>query len=136
MFSAINEQFTREKKKRTDDDLIAESVLEVEEVLPGSDEELDDTVDPDSVPEDVYKRLDAELDKIVSDPNYDDDEVEEMIDGDDEISDEEIDAVITEACNCWKDPEGLGHPDRARRQGDMNGQDHQPLFKADGQKSL
>ena len=53
MFSAINEQFTREKKKRTDDDLIAESVLEVEEVLPGSDEELDETVDPDSVPEDV-----------------------------------------------------------------------------------
>lgn len=136
MFSAINEQFTREKKKRSDDDLIAESVLEVEEVLPGSDEELDDTVDPDSVPEDVYKRLDAELDKIVSDPNYDDDEVEEMIDGDDEISDEEIDAVITEACNCWLDDNGIGHPNKAMRTGDINRQSVQPEFKASGQKSL
>lgn len=112
MFAAINEQFTRAKRQASEDEFIVESVLDVEEVLPGSEDELDDQVDVDSVPDEVYNKVDAELEKIVSAPDYDDTEAEEMID-DEDITDEdlaEIDAVITEACNCWYDPEKNAPP--------------------------
>lgn len=134
MFAAINEQFTRAKRQASEDEFIVESVLDVEEVLPGSEDELDDQVDVDSVPDEVYNKVDAELEKIVSAPDYDDTEAEEMID-DEDITDEdlaEIDAVITEACNCWTDDKTIGHPDRKRRSSNK----HQPLFNGDGQKSL
>lgn len=132
MFGSINSQFNAAKNDMKNDDLIVESVLEVDEVIPGSDEELEDQVDVSSVPDDVYKRVDAELDKIVSSPDYDDTEAEELIDDDDEISDEEIDAVITEACGAWVDDIGIGHPNVALRSKEK----HQPLFKGCGQKSL
>lgn len=114
MFSTINEAFNREKRREHDELLIVESVLGVDEVLPGSDEELDDVVDADSVPEEVYKKVDAELDRIVGDPNYDDTSAEELVD-DDDIDDNEIDAIIDEAaCNMadtfWYDDERIGHP--------------------------
>lgn len=134
MFAAINEQFTRAKRQASEDEFIVESVLDVEEVLPGSEDELDDQVDVDSVPDEVYNKVDAELEKIVSAPDYDDTEAEEMID-DEDITDEdlaEIDAVITEAVQVWRNDEDLGHPDRKRRSSNK----HQPLFKGEGQKSL
>lgn len=137
MFAAINEQFNKKKHNASEDEEIVESVLGVDEVLPGSEDEMDDQVDADSVPDDVVNKIDAELDKIVSAPDYDDTEADEMIDDeDDDFSDEEIDAVITEACNAWYDDPGIGHPNRELRTGDMNKQTHQPLFKATGQKSL
>lgn len=134
MFAAINEQFTRAKRQASEDEFIVESVLDVEEVLPGSEDELDDQVDVDSVPDEVYNKVDAELEKIVSAPDYDDTEAEEMID-DEDITDEdlaEIDAVITEACNCWYDPEKMHHPNKGLRTPEKD----QPLFKGAGQKSL
>ena len=124
MFKSINEAFNKRKADILSRERLLESVLEVEEVMPGSEDEMDDVVDADSVPDDVYKKLDAELDKIVDDPNYDDSEIEEMIDDDDEVSDEEIEAIMDEACNAWRDDESLGHPDTSRKSPDK----HQPLF--------
>lgn len=131
MFASINQEFNRAKSARRERQFIIESVLGIDEVLPGSDDELEDVVDSDSVPDDVYKKLDAELDKIVEDPNYDDTEVDEMLD-DEDIPDEEIEALIEESCNAWVDPESLGHPDLSRRTNEKD----QPLFKVKGQKSL
>ena len=131
MFASINQEFNRAKSLRRENRFLVESVLGVDEVLPGSDDELDDVVDSDSVPEDVYKKLDAELDKIVEDPNYDDTEVDEMLD-DEDIPDEEIEALIDETCNAWTDDPDIGHPDLARRS-NIKGQ---PIFKVEGQKSL
>lgn len=106
MFNAINSRFRAEKLAQKDRHTILEAVLGVEEVIPGSDDELEDSIDVDSVPEDAYKKLDAALDKIVDDPDYDDTEASEMADenfDEDEISDEELEAVITEACGAWLD---------------------------------
>lgn len=99
MFSAINRQFNESKRKIRDDQLIMESVLEVEEVLPGSDEDIDDVLDSDSISKEVYDKVDAMLDKLVSASDYDDVEAEELLDDgdDDDITDEELDAIITEA---------------------------------------
>lgn len=137
MFAAINEQFNKKKRNASEDEEIVESVLGVDEVLPGSEDEMDDQVDADSVPDDVVNKIDAELEKIVSAPDYDDTEADEMIDDeDDDFSDEEIDAVITEACNAWYDPEHLGHPNTKLREGGKDGQYHQPIFHGNGQKPL
>lgn len=124
MFKSINEAFNKRKADILSRERLLESVLEVEEVMPGSEDEMDDVVDADSVPDDVYKKLDAELDKIVDDPNYDDSEIEEMIDDDDEVSDEEIEAIMDEACNAWCDDNGIGNPDTSKRSPEK----HQPLF--------
>lgn len=124
MFKSINEAFNKRKADILSRERLLESVLEVEEVMPGSEDEMDDVVDADSVPNDVYKKLDAELDKIVDDPDYDDSEIEEMIDDDDEVSDEEIEAIMDEACNAWYDDNGIGHPDTSKRSSEK----HQPLF--------
>lgn len=133
MFESINRQFEEAKRARADQDLILESVLEVDEVIPGSDDELESQVDVDSVPDDVYKKVDAELEKIVSAPDYDDTEAEELYeDEDDEFTDAEIDAVITEACGAWFDDENIDHPDVSRKSKEK----HQPLFKGCGQQSL
>ena len=133
MFESINRQFEEAKRSRADQDLILESVLDVDEVIPGSDDELEAQVDVDSVPDDVYRKIDAELEKIVSAPDYDDTEAEELYDEEDEeFTDAEIDAVITEACGAWLDDGGIGHPNVALRSKEK----HQPLFKDCGQKSL
>lgn len=124
MFKSINEAFNKRKADILSRERLLESVLEVEEVMPGSEDEMDDVVDADSVPSDVYKKLDAELDKIVDDPDYDDSEIEEMIDDDDEVSDEEIEAIMDEACNAWYDCDGIGHPDTSKRSPEK----HQALF--------
>ena len=102
MFNSINRKFRAAKQAAKDRATILEAVLGVEEVLPGSEEEIESTIDVDSVPDDAYNKLDAALDKIVDDPNYDDTEADEMMDGDDfdedDISDEELDAIINETC--------------------------------------
>lgn len=133
MFEAINEQFSKQKRAATEDEFIAESVLDVDEVLPGSEDEMDDQVDSDSVPDDVINKIDAELEKMVSAPDYDDTEAEELVDDDDDISEEDLDAVITEACaTCWEDSRGIHHPNVDLR----TPEEHQPLYKAPGQNSL
>lgn len=115
MFQSINEEFNKAKNKLNAHRFIVESVLGVDEVLPGSDDEMEDVVDTDSVPDDAYKKLDAELDKIIDSPDYDDTEADEMID--DDIDDEEIEAVINEAVNYWHDPEWIGNPNVDARKG-------------------
>ena len=105
MFDSINAAYLDRRKAIKDNSFILESVLEVEETLPGSEEELEDITDPDSVPEDVYKALDKELDRIVSDPNYDDTEAAELMDDDvdeDEIDDSVLDAIVDEAAEVWE----------------------------------
>lgn len=97
MFDAINKQFNAAKRNAREEQFILESVMDVEEVLPGSEEDIDDVVDSDSVPDEVYKKVDEMLDKMVDAADYDDTEAEELLDDDDDISDEELDAVITEA---------------------------------------
>lgn len=104
MFKSVNNLFNAKKLAAKSRQTILEGALDIDELLPGSDEELEDSVDVDSVPDDAYKRLDAELDKIVSDPDYDDTEAEEMADDDfdeDSVSDDDLDAIIDETCGAW-----------------------------------
>ena len=109
MFASVNKKYEQARRDKKNDEFIAESVMDVGEVSPGSDEEMDDVVDTDSVPDEAYKKLDAELDKLVSDPNYDDTEAEEMADGDDDdfddddISDEDLEVAISECVNAMPD---------------------------------
>lgn len=103
MFDSINRSFSKEKADRKNHEFIMESVLDTEEVLPGSEDEMDDEVDVDSVPTDVYKKIDKSLDDMIQNGEYDDTEVEEMVD--DDIPDEEIEAVITEAVEEWESEE-------------------------------
>ena len=118
MLDEINARYMEKKNSEKADRFIVESTLDVEEVIPGSEEEMEDVVDADSIPDDVYKRVDAELDKIVNDPNFNDDDIEDLVDDDiseDEIDDDAIEAVIDEACGAWYDNEGIGHPNTARK---------------------
>ena len=136
MLKSINSEFNRAKKLQKDDTLIVESVLDVEEVLPGSDEEIDDIVDADSVPDDVYNKVDKALDDLVSKEDYDDTAADELLedidDDDDEITDEELDAVITECTGAWEDDENIGHPNTARR----TNPNHQPAFHKDPENQM
>lgn len=131
MFSTINKELTRKRNNLKAREFITESVLGVDEVLPGSEEEFDDIVDVDSVPDEVYKKIDDALEKIVSDPNYDDTEADELLDDDiddDDIDDATINAIIDEAANAWYDDENIGHPDVSRKHDTHN----QPRFTATG----
>lgn len=104
VFGSINSDYQSAKRAIADHSLIVESVMDVDEVLPGSDEEMDDVTDVESVPEDVYKQVDNMLDKLVSDPNYDDTEVEELVDDDfdeGEVSDDVLNAMINETAGSW-----------------------------------
>lgn len=116
MFTSINAEYNKKKNAGKADQFIAESVLSVDEVLPGSEEEFDDIVDTDSIPDEVYNKIDAELNKIINDPNYDDIEAEELVDGDDDIDDATLDAIIDECANAWYDNENINHPDKSRRE--------------------
>lgn len=100
MLEAINKQYNNEKKNASEERFIAESVLEVEDIVPGSEEEMDDVVDVDSVPDDVYTKVDQALDKLISDKDYDDVEADELLDDDmdeDEVSDADLEAIMDEA---------------------------------------
>jgi len=133
MLESVNRRFLANRNLRRDDDLILESVLDVAEIIPGSDEEIDDVVDPDSVPDDVYKKIDDALESYVSKTDYDDTDVEGLVDDDVGESDEDvekIDTIITEAAGAWLDCEDIGHPDTSRRNGctDLK----QPYFSPTG----
>ena len=101
MLGKINDAFNAKKAAAANDRFIAEAAMDVEEILPGSDEEMEDLVDTDSVPDEVYRKVDAALEKLISDEKYDDTEVEELIDDDDVDDSEnpEIDAIITDAAD-------------------------------------
>lgn len=106
MFDSINAAFNGAKNDIAEHNFIVESVLDVEEVLPGSEEEMDDEVDVDSVPDEVYAKIDKVIDKYVSCDKYDDTEAEELVDDDDyedvDVSDEEINAIVSEAVSLWE----------------------------------
>lgn len=81
MFAGINEAFNEAKSRAEDDAFILEAVIE--DILPGSDEEDDDIVDSESIPKEIYDKVDKALDAIIDDPNYDDTEIEELLDDED-----------------------------------------------------
>ena len=104
MFGEINRRFNKAKRNIKENEFIVESVLEIEEVLPGSDDEYDDEIDVDSVPEDVYKEIDKKLDELISKGDYDDEEIEEMLDDDDDDDDDfdiKIEETVDECVNRW-----------------------------------
>lgn len=113
MLGDINKAFDKKKADAANDQFITESVLE-DDLL----DDLEDGVDSDSIPDEVMKRVDSELDKIIGDTgDLDDDEIEEMVD-DEDIDDEEIEIALTEAAGkFWTDDENIGHPDNSRRSG-------------------
>lgn len=121
MFDSINRSFSKEKADRKNHEFIMESVLDTEEVLLGSEDEMDDEVDVDSVPTDVYKKIDKSLDDMIQNGEYDDTEVEEMVD--DDIPDEEIEAVITEAVEEWESEEEKDMEDDDESEEDEDSED-------------
>lgn len=99
MFGEINRRFNKAKKNAEENRFIVESTLDVEEVLPGSEDEFDDEIDVDSVPEDIYKEIDKKLDELISKGDYDDEEIEEMVDEDDDFDDDDFDIKVEEVVN-------------------------------------
>lgn len=135
MFSEINKKIHAEKAHASELRFIMEASMEIEDVLPGSDQEIEDVIDVDSVPDNAMSELDKVLDKIVDDPNYDDTEISDMINGDDDgdesgvdISEDEIEAALNEAVVAWTDDENIHHPNKDRR----SSADHQPIFNPEG----
>ena len=128
MLGEINKAFNSAKNNDKERRFMLESVLDDDELI-GGDDDMEDVVDADSIPDDVYKRVDAALDKMIGD-GIDDTEVEEMVDDDmSDINSEDIDLVITEAVGqadkkFWYDDENIGHPDQDR----ADGVKQQPLF--------
>lgn len=120
MLNSVNAKYRKTLADAKNNEFILESVLGVTEVMPGSDEELDDIIDVESIPDDVYSKLDKAMDKLIGTDGIEDDEIEELLDEDDDLDDEafnELDAVVNEAANAWYDDEGIGHPDLNRRSG-------------------
>lgn len=121
MLGDINQKFNEEKRRAAEDQFIGEAAMEVEEVIPGSEEEIDEVIDADSVPDETYKKVDKALDDLLSKEGYDDTEVEELVDGEgetaevdeNEITDEELDRIVNEACdNCGSEEcDGCGGED-------------------------
>ncbi len=128
MLGTVNSKYNSGIRDAKEDRFILESVLDVEEVLPGSDEELDDIIDTESIPADVYARVNKAIDGIIGDGDIGDDEIEDLLDDDGEDDEDpryaELDAVISEAANAWYDDEDIGHPNINRR----NGTKDQPRF--------
>ena len=128
MFKSINDEYNAKRMFAKSESALIESALDDDMIM---DDDEDDDVDVDSVPDDMYKKVDAALDKVISDPTYDDEEIEEMVDGDeDDVS--EIDAIVDEAVNAWYDDENIHHPNVDRR----DNVNHQPKFHGLGQKTL
>lgn len=90
MFKNVNDMFNEMKSDEANNKFIVESVIG-DDVVPFSEDEDDDIVDSGSVDPKVIDQIDKILDKIVSDEDYNDDEIDELISDDDE---EEIDAVL------------------------------------------
>lgn len=134
MLESVNRRFMGERRRKTDNDFILEAALDVEEVIPGSDDEVNDIVDPDSVPDDVYKKIDKALDDIIDKDDYDDADAAELVDDDVDDDDESdsivIDDIITEQAGAWLDCEDMGHPDQDR--GDGCDDLEQPEYDAEG----
>ena len=125
MLQGVNNAFNSGKRAAREDQFILESVLGEDDILNEMDDDMDDIVDVDSVPNEVMSKVDAALDKIIGN-GIDDEEIDEMLD--DDIEDEDsIDIAITEACGAWYDDEAIGHPNKAIR----DGVKHQPRFMSD-----
>lgn len=93
MFESINKRFYSERNRAKDDEMIVESVVEDEALI--EDDDDDDIVDSDSLPAEIVTEVDKALDKVVERPDFDDVEVEELLDDDDD-DDESINATIDE----------------------------------------
>ena len=125
MLQGVNNAFNSAKRAAREDQFILESGLGEDDILNEMDDDMDDIVDVDSVPNEVMSKVDAALDKIIGN-GIDDEEIDEMLD--DDIEDEDsIDIAITEACGAWYDDEAIGHPNKAIR----DSVKHQPRFMSD-----
>ena len=118
MFGRINRMYLDRKQSIRDRRFINETAAEMADPIPGDEGDegdLDELIDVDSIPEEYYNKIDRALDKIVNDEDYDDTELEEMLDdgvsGDTEeididddtalVPEGEIEKVVTEAAAGW-----------------------------------
>lgn len=140
MLESVNRRFMHARRRQREIDFIMEAALDVEDAVPGTDAAIDNVVDPDSVPDEVYRKIDKALDDIVNREDYDDTEIKELIkddmddedfDDEDIIDDMELDGVITEAAGAWLDCEDMGHPDMDRNDGSCDDTE-QPEYDAEG----
>lgn len=140
MLESVNRRFMHARRRQREIDFIMEAALDVEDAVPGTDAAIDNVVDPDSVPDEVYRKIDKALDDIVNREDYDDTEIKELIkddmddedfDDEDIIDDMELDGVITEAAGAWLDCEDMGHPDMDRNDGSCDDTE-QPKYDAEG----
>ena len=90
MFDFYSSKYRPEKQKNSDLQFIFESVLEEDPMDPEAD--IDDTIDTDSIPPEVMSKINKEIDRLISDKDYDDSEIDELLDEDD------LEEVINEAC--------------------------------------
>lgn len=92
MFSSINKEYNKERNKLADDQIILESVVGTD-VMPMSDEEDDEIVDADSIPEAQLNKAMKHIDELIDKEDFDDLEIEDLIDED---FDEELGVEETE----------------------------------------
>ena len=139
MFNTINEAYNENRSKVRDNELIAEAAFDIEEVAPGSEEEIEDEIDVDSIPDEVMSKMDKAMDDLIGSDKFDDEDIDSLIDEDDDSDiDTEIDEIeISESATPakrfigalheaakWYDDPGIHHPDTSRRSGNA----HQPIF--------
>lgn len=89
----LSNLYNDEVSRKEDLRFIAESVL----IDPIVDPEEDDEVDVEAIPQSAIDQANAALDQIVSKPDYDDTDLEDLMDDEDEEFDDDFEVVISEA---------------------------------------
>ena len=94
----LSDLYNQEVSFEKDMKLIAESVID------DQDEALEDeVVDVEAVPQSAIDKANDALEQIVSRPDYDDTDLEDLMDDDDEDEDDEEILIIEEAANMIPD---------------------------------
>ena len=124
MLGDLNKAFDSAKANIKNNQFIVESVTDDDAMV---EEMVEEDVDSDSIPDDVYAKIDKAIDGVIGKDDDDYEDAEDLLD-DDDIDDEEIDIAIDEAANAWYDNEKIGHPDQSRRDGVKK----QPIFDEKG----
>lgn len=96
MFASVNEKYKALKAEEANNRFIVESVVG-DETVPFIDDEDEAIVDSDSVDEKAVDDVDKILDKLVNDENYDDEDIDDLLDDEDGEGLDELDSTIDAA---------------------------------------
>ena len=96
MFASVNEKYNALKSNERNNRFIVESVVG-DDTVPFVDDEDETIVDSESVDDQVVSNVDKMLDKLVNSEDYDDDDLDELLDDEDSEGYDELDSLIDSA---------------------------------------